>query len=121
MADSKILLADMPLKHLMRLFEAETPLHVVALGDTLHPSSGYVEEAIVSAVATVGQLLDHPYNFDGLVFFEAVILVPQVLITYQAQRYQLTSDTKFLTCLVQRTRELNAAIGGPRFIILAPH
>lgn len=107
----------MPLKHFLRLFGAETPLQVVALGDTLHPSSGYVEEAILGEVTAVGQLFAHPYDFAGLVFFEA--LVPQVRITYQQQHYQLAGPTKPLARLVQRMRELNAEEEPPQFIVVS--
>ncbi|GAB3634420.1 hypothetical protein GCM10027422_00100 [Hymenobacter arcticus] len=109
----------MPLKHFMCLFEAETPLQVVALGDTMHPASGYVNEAIVGEVTEVGHLLAYPYDFAGLVFFEAV--VPQARITYQGQQYRLTGTAKFLARLVQRASALNAAAEGMPFTVLTTY
>ncbi|MDJ0365998.1 hypothetical protein QMK33_12615 [Hymenobacter sp. H14-R3] len=111
-----LILADLPLKSFLRLFEAETPLQVIELGDTAHPGSGYVDEALVGNVTRVGHLLAHPYDFAGLVYLEAVL--PQLLLTYQHQRYVLSGDTKPLARLTQRVRELNAAAGGPQFVLL---
>ncbi|RZK98844.1 MAG: hypothetical protein EOO62_25740 [Hymenobacter sp.] len=112
-----LIVADMPLKSFMRLFEADTPLQIVALGDTAHPSGGYVNEALVSHVGQVSHLLAHPYDFAGLVHLEAV--VAQLALTYQHERYTLSGAAKSLARLTQRIRELNTEGEGPRFIVLA--
>lgn len=99
-----LVLSDMPLKSFLHLFDAAAPLRVAALGDTMHPSSGYVDEAIVAGVETVGQLLQHEYDFTGLVYLEAVI--EQVAVVYHESRYELSGDEKRLTRIENRLREL---------------
>ena len=61
----KLLLADLPLKQLLLLFDADAAITILALGDVMHPASGYVDEAVVADIKLVGQLLAHPYDFEG--------------------------------------------------------
>jgi hypothetical protein len=99
-------LADTPLKNLLRLFAPEAPLQVRALGDVWHPSAGYVDEALVHGITQVDGLLAFPYDFVGLVNFEAV--VAGISITYHQDYYQLTGPPKLMQQLRARLQALNA-------------
>ena len=83
----------------------------------MHPSSGYVDERVVSGVAQVGQLCAHAYNFEGLVHFEAI--VAEVSVKYNGDYYQIAGNAKKLATIQQRLRALNAAGQEPLFTILS--
>lgn len=93
---------------MLRLFASEQPIQILELGDTMHPDSGYVDKALVQGVETVGQLLAHDYDFEGLVYFSAVL--PEVSIRYQYhdEQYELVGPDKAIYRLVRRLEELNA-------------
>jgi hypothetical protein len=115
----RLLLADCPLKHLLQLFATETPLQIRELGDTLHPSSGYVDEALVAGVTTVGQLRAHPYDFGGLVHFRAEVAAVSVRYSIDGH-YELSGPDKALWRLLSHLEELNAQLGfQPKLQVLA--
>lgn len=116
----RILLAHCPLKHLLRLFAAAEPIQVVELGDTWHPGSGYVDQAIVAGVTTVGQLRAHEYDFGGLVCFHA--LLPEMEVRYRDEQYELRGPDKPGWRLLRRLEELNAQPDfQPKLRVLARH
>jgi hypothetical protein len=106
----------MPLKHFLRLFEPTESIKILALGDTMHPSSGYVDERIVSGVERVAQLCAHAYDFEGLIHFEAT--VAEITIKYADDQYLLAGNAKQLATLQDRIRALNAASKEQLFIVL---
>lgn len=55
-----VLLATASLKHLLTFFPRDTSMQVVEPGDSLHPRSGYIDQALVLGVENVGHLLDTP-------------------------------------------------------------
>jgi hypothetical protein len=116
MKQGKLVLADAPLKQLLRLFDAGATVTIRALGDVMHPASGYVDAAIVNGIDRVSQLLRHPYNFEGLIYFEAVI--QNAVITYKAEQYEIEGDVKTLAKIKNSIREINALYDRPLFIIL---
>jgi hypothetical protein len=101
-------LADAPLKHLLRLFAPDAPLRIQALGDTQHPSAGYVDEALVRGIAQVSELLAFPYDFAGLVNFEAT--VADIMVAYHGEHYQLTGPPKAMQRLLAQLQHLNALL-----------
>jgi hypothetical protein len=108
-------LADAPLKHLLRLFTADAPLHIQVLGDTQHPGAGYVDEALVRGITRVGELLAFPYDFAGLVSFEA--LAADITITYRAEGYLLVGQPKAIQRLLAQLRHLNAQPDAPTLLV----
>ncbi|MGX7688150.1 hypothetical protein ACWA1C_13385 [Flectobacillus roseus] len=61
------------LKDLLNLFDKVDYIEDLSLGDTWHPSDGYVDELILGEQRTVDSILKFPYDFVGLVFFECKI------------------------------------------------
>jgi len=84
----------------------EAPLHIRALGDVWHPSAGYVDEALVHGITQIEDLLAFPYDFAGLVHFEAVIA--GISVIYNHDYYQLTGPSKLMQQLRTRLQVLNA-------------
>jgi hypothetical protein len=111
-----LLLADVPLKHVLRLFAADAPLHIQALGDTQHPGAGYVDEALVREITRIGELLAFPYDFPGLVHFEAT--AADITITYREKSYQLAGQPKAIERLLAQLRQLNARPDAPSLTVL---
>lgn len=116
MQKGKLLLADLPLKQLFLLFDADEAITILALGDVMHPASGYVDAAVVADIKLLGELLVHPYDFEGLVYFKAII--QNALITYTLEQYEIEGDVKTLAKIENRIRENNCLPGKPQFVIL---
>ena len=112
----KLVLGDLPLKLLLRLFAADEPLHIQELGDTWHPSRGFVDETLVRGVERVGQLLVYDYDFAGLVHLIAA--VGEVTIHYRRQQYELHGSAKALEKLDGRIRALNATYTELEIVVL---
>ena len=114
-ATQSLQLADAPLKHVLRLFAADAPLHIRALGDTQYPGAGYVDEALVRGISQVGELLAFPYDFAGLVHFEAT--AADITITYQAESYRLLGQPKAIQRLLAQLRQCNALPDAPALTV----
>lgn len=69
----KFLIDEVPLKYFLNLFDPEDKVDLVELGDTWHPSNGFVDESILGEIENVKQFIDFDYDFKGLVYFKAVI------------------------------------------------
>jgi hypothetical protein len=61
------------LKEFLSLFEETIVLQNLSLGDTLHASSGFVDEEILDGKRMIGEMINHPYDFAGLVEFKCEI------------------------------------------------
>lgn len=102
----KIRIQKIPLKRFLQLFRPEDKIHVSDLGDTWHPSSGFVDEKILGDAETVQELLDFDYDFKGLVLFIATI--DHLKIDYEREVFEITGDKKQLYRLIKKIEELNA-------------
>jgi|GEM_PF-2706446 len=70
---NKLLIKSKNLKEFLLIFETYEILHNLSLGDTCHPSSGYITEEILGENPTVKSLLSFNYEFEGLIEFVAKI------------------------------------------------
>lgn len=70
---NKLLIKAKCLKDFLTLFDKEQSFDKLTLGDTWHPSSGFVDESILEGKNRVVDLLNFGYAFEGLVGFEAEI------------------------------------------------
>lgn len=54
------------LKSLLGLFAIDSPLTQLQLGDTWHPSAGFLDETIVGPCPMVRDIVENQYDFIGL-------------------------------------------------------
>ena len=87
------------------LFHPADKIQVVELGDTWHPSSGFIDECVCREMRTVGQILHINYDFKGLVYLEAHLAGLQV--KYDGQAYALSGDRPVLEKVVSKIKMLN--------------
>ncbi|MDZ7878731.1 MAG: hypothetical protein U5L45_13710 [Saprospiraceae bacterium] len=69
----KLTIATPCLKDFLSLFSKKDVLINLELGDTYHPSSGYIDESILENKRIVADILAFPYDFRGLVIFYCTI------------------------------------------------
>ncbi len=98
------------LKELFHLFPLEDQLTNVELGDTCHPSSGFVNEKIIEHVETVKDLLEFEYDFNGLVEFKTNVNQIKVeLLYYEKQlEFKLVGPDREIEKVKYKVIELNA-------------
>ena len=60
---SRITIIGPDVKSILSLYDDDMPVTAVTLGDTCHPSSGYVNEDLIRGVKTVSALLAFDYDF----------------------------------------------------------
>ena len=109
----KLLIDEVPPKHFLNLFDPEAKVDLVGLGDTWHPSNGFVDESILGEIENVRQIIDFDYDFVGLVYFEAVI--KDLKINYSDQLYTLSGDRHQLEKIVSKLKALNANDCSPKY------
>ena len=80
MVNDVLIIKAKSLKDLLALFPVDSALENLSLGDTWHPSSGFVDEGILEGKTRVGDVLGFDYDFRGLVAFEAEIGAVQVVM-----------------------------------------
>jgi hypothetical protein len=86
----KLLVHAKSLKAFLSLFEEASVLQHLSLGDTLHASSGFVDAEILDGKRTVTEIINYPYDFDGLVEFICEIGALKTRLTKQDNsEYQL--------------------------------
>ena len=108
---SKIYLTTDKLKLLLSLFPAEARLENLELGDTWHPDSGFVNESILGDERTVNGLINHAYDFKGLVQFEAKVGTVSIRLIEKSDKeeeYRIEGPEKELRALHNRIIEANA-------------
>jgi hypothetical protein len=71
--NSVLLIKTKGVKDLLSLFDPESVIESVSLGDTWHPSAGFIDESIIEHLERVKDILDCVYDFPGLVSFEATV------------------------------------------------
>jgi hypothetical protein len=81
-----------PLKEFFRIFDKDEKLKIIELGDTWHPSSGFVDQTYFKHIKTVDDLLKTDYDFKGLVIFMARIR--ELSIDYHGDYYKISGDKK---------------------------
>ncbi|MEO6097747.1 MAG: hypothetical protein ABIW76_19680 [Fibrobacteria bacterium] len=108
----KLVLEDMPLKTFLGLFNPNEKIQVIELGDTWHPSSGFVDETILSPVENVGKILECEYDFRGLVIFKASIGLIDIL--YQDGIFELSGEKKGIDKVVNKIKMNNANTESPQ-------
>lgn len=98
------------LKDLLSLFDANDELSELELGDTWHPSSGFVDEDILGGRRLVSDILSFDYDFRGLVQFDCIIRTMKVelLNTGAPVVFGFSGGAKHIRCLKDRTIERNA-------------
>src|SRR5437868_3197785 len=69
----KLIVQTRSLKNFLELFDAEEVLSELHLGDTWHPSSGFVGEEILNGKCRISEILRSPYDFSGLVLFSCTM------------------------------------------------
>ncbi len=93
------------------LFDSNLELKDLILGDTLHPSSGFIDEKILQNKTNISDLLNFNYDFKGLVEFEANISSMKIsLISYNENRleFKIIGAAKEIEVLKNRVIEANA-------------
>jgi hypothetical protein len=101
------------LKDLLNLFNPEETFVRLSLGDTWHPSSGFIDEEILKGKNKVRELIEFDYNFEGLVGFQAGLGNVEVsLITHSdedsdQQEYEILGTPIELRNLKNKANELN--------------
>lgn len=111
----KILIKEVPLKHFLQLFKGEEKIILIELGDTSHPSKGFIDETALGSIQKVEQLIAYNLSFGGLVYFEAVI--DNIKIIYNSGHYSLFGQKKSIEKIIHKIRGLNALPGFlPKYI-----
>jgi len=87
---SEVIISDRPLKEFFQLFNKKETLNIIQLGDTWHPSSGFVDKTYFSHIKTVDDFFKTDYDFKGLVIFIAEIR--ELHIENHNQIYKITGD-----------------------------
>ena len=83
---------EIPLKEFFKLFEKDEELDIIELGDTAHPSSGFVDQTYFKQIKTVGDLMEVDYDFNGLVIL--IAKVRGLIIEYHENRYKIIGEKK---------------------------
>ncbi len=66
---TKITIETGSLKDFLSLFDKEEKISDLELGDTWHPSSGFVDQSILKEKNKIVDIIDFDYDFKGLVLF----------------------------------------------------
>jgi hypothetical protein len=108
-----LLITTKSLKDFLSIFESNELLADLSLGDTWHPSSGFVDEKILGELPTVGNVLEFDYDFKGLVGFSASISTVKVkllsdLTTDEEQSFEVSAGDGLLRKLSNKIIEINA-------------
>ena len=109
----ELILEDVPLKLFLKLFRPEDKVEVKELGDSWHPSSGFVNESILREARQVNQIISHEYDFKGLVYFEA--LISGVEVKYQDEQYILKGSRQQLDKVISSIKALDGSSDFPPY------
>lgn len=108
---SSIYITSCNLKEVLILFDSNLELKDLILGDTLHPSSGFIDEKILQNNTSISGLLGFNYDFKGLVEFEAIISSMKIeLLSYEKNllEFKIIGAAKDIEVLKNRVIEANA-------------
>lgn len=110
----RLLIKTKCLKDFLSLFENEKTFDSLTLGDTWHPSAGFVDESILKGKNRVSDILSFNYDFKGLVGFEAKIgSISIKLLTYpnesrDLEEYEISGTKPELRNIYNKAIEQNA-------------
>ncbi len=116
--DKKLVIKTSSLKDFLLLFKQEEILDNLSLGDTWHPSSGFVDEEILEGRRKIGEIIEFDYDFGGLVDFTANIenielrLVSQPNKNHKLLKFEVKCSAKYQKILTEKTIEKNAYAPG---------
>ncbi|MBP9761272.1 MAG: hypothetical protein KBD15_03480 [Candidatus Magasanikbacteria bacterium] len=99
---NQLIIKEIPLKQLIEYFDKQAPLIIHELGDTLHPSHGFIDQSFFDTIQTVNNFLNIDYDFQGLVSFVADIDAVHIYFDNQNREFVLSGDTKKLKILQQK-------------------
>lgn len=108
--NSTIHIVSFSLKDLLVLFDSNAELNGIILGDTCHPSSGFVDEKILDGKNKVSELLEFDYDFKGLVEFEANLEKMKIQLLYydKPEEYLIQGEAGDIEALKNKIIEANA-------------
>jgi hypothetical protein len=111
--NSIIYVESSSLKEILVLFDPKMELENFILGDTWHPSSGYVDEKILNGKNKVSDLLEFDYNFMGLVEFQAHLGAINIRLLNtdtddNYQEYLIEGEAKHIEAIRNKLIEANA-------------
>lgn len=110
----KAIITAKSLKHFLSLFEPNAYLTNIELGDTWHPTTGFVNEEILKGKSRISELIDFDYDFEGLVLFKAELmnmaieLIDDQNSQSQLETYHVTANSDQLQQLANKIIEKNA-------------
>ena len=73
MTMKKHIIQTASLQEFLSLLDPEAVVVDLELSDTWHPSAGIVDEKFLADCDTVGDILDFPYDFRGLILLKCCI------------------------------------------------
>lgn len=86
MPTTSIYIIASSLKDLLSLFETDLFLEDIVLGDTWHPSSGFIDESILKGKQQISDLLHFDYDFKGLIEFGAKVSAMTIELLSHAEK-----------------------------------
>lgn len=110
----KALVITNSLKDFLMLFDQNAELKNLALGDTQHPLSGFVDEEILKGKHKVSDIVEFDYDFKGLILFQAKLGSMELLLVQESGQpdkkevYEVLGMIKDLEVLKNRAIEENA-------------
>ena len=114
----KLVIKTNSLKGFLLLFKQEEILENLSLGDTWHPSSGFVDEKILEGRSKIREVIEFNYDFGGLVSFTANIenielsLVSKPNKNDKLLRFEVKCNAKYQKILIEKTIEKNTYAPG---------
>jgi len=109
--NSNIYITTSCLKDFLSLFNRNAKLDEIILGDTWHPSSGFVDETILDGKHKISDLLDFDYDFRGLIEFEASLDSMRIRLVHNNDRkleFAISGNLKDIQRLRDKLIETNA-------------
>ena len=99
------------LTDILLLFDGESAINNIVLGDTCHPQSGYVTEELISDIKTVSGLFEFNYDFPCLVEFSALIAAVRVELVDEPKgntKYIVTGSATSIRTIKDAMSEKNS-------------
>lgn len=111
--NSSIYITTKSLKELLGVFNESDQLTDIILGDTCHPSSGFVDEGILNGKTKVNELLKFNYEFSCLIEFKAQLDNCKIeLISYSdtQEEYKIQGPAREIEKIRNKIIEINALL-----------